>query len=182
MSNVYEPLRNDVIKTLHEVCIVESNDKARIAYTWNIGKVFGVLEKTLPQVVLNGKLPETLKDIVRFEFNKLKDDTMADKNWTAIRSTKSFTLTPDGIERRRQDLFGLKAITLDEQLKGAQILLDKVGMSLSKSSNEESTIRLNKRRNRLLKEIMFIKESQVSLANAIAEQKQSETKEQLVEA
>lgn len=174
MSNAYEPLRNDVIKLISDTCITETPDKSRTAFAWNIGKVFSNAEKQFGNLLLNGKLPETLKDMIRFEFNKLKDTTMSDKNWTAIRSTKSFVLRPDGIERRRQDLYGLKAISLQEQLTGARTLLDKVGKSLANSKNEETTLRMKKRQNRLLKEIMFIEDAMKNIASLTNPQTEQE--------
>ena len=166
-ENTYEKLRTDIQALLSKTCIKEAEDKSRVAYSWNIGKVFSEMEKNFPNILLNGKLPEGFKSIVRFEFNKLKDSVMTSEHWEARRSTISYALTSDGVEKRRQDLFGMKVITLEDQLNGARILLDKVGKSLAKSKSQEDTQRINKRKNRILKEIMFLTDA-INMRNSVA--------------
>ena len=158
MSNQYETLRETVTQVVKDTAIKIANDGTATAYNWSVGKVFAESEMKFAEYLLNGKLPPMLKDIIRFEFNKLKETVMSNENWQALRTRETYVLTPDSVEKRRTDTFGLKAISLEEQLLGATGLLDKVGKALAKSGNEETTIRLNKRQRRIVKEIDFIRQ------------------------
>lgn len=79
--------------------------------------------------------------MVRFEFNKLKNLIMTDANWEARRSVESYGYANDQIEKRRNDTYAFRQLTLDEQLIGAQVLLDKATKSISKAKDQESAER-----------------------------------------
>lgn len=162
-ENKYEALRSDIAKLVETTCCKVSDDNTRVAYSWNIGKVFSESETAFQAYLLNDKLPETLKTMIRFEFNKLKDGIMSSENWEAKRSSISWAIT-DQIEKRRTDTFALKAITLEEQLHGAQILLDKAALAVSKAKNQESAQKARKRQNKVLKEILFLRDTQAAIA------------------
>lgn len=149
--NKHEINRADISNKLREVCVTES--ATATAYNWSIGRAYSKIMQLFPALCLDGKLDSDAKSLVTFEFNKLKDAVMSQHNWKALRSREGYVLTPDSIEKRRVDTFGLKAISLEEQLKGGRMLLDATTKSLSNTNNQETADRLRRRQRKLLKEI-----------------------------
>lgn len=154
MANQYETFRETIIATIRETCIKQKDGSESVAYNWSIGRVFDACGKACG---IEGKLPSDLKAIISFEFNKVKDSTMSNDGWNALKTSSRYVYANDGIEKRRTDTYGNNALPLAEQLKGAQDLLSKAQTSLAKSGNEETTKKVNKRIKRLLGEIDFLK-------------------------
>ena len=156
MSNKFETFRDTIIETLKATCVKVSEDLSRTSYTWSMEHAFRACGEACKFEDVT-KLPGDLKDVIRFEFNKLKADIVDNKDWQHKRSTVSFALADGSIEQRRSDLFGNANISIAQQLHGARVLLDKVGKSIAKPvKNQETHNRLLKRQRNLVKEIDFL--------------------------
>lgn len=168
-SNKYESFRQDIIALCVEHCVRESDDKASISYTWNIAKVFSECGRLIG-LAPNAQLPDELKTIVRFEFNKLRDGVMLHDGWTHIKSREGFNLTLDGIVKRRAHTYQKDALTLEQQLFGARSLLNRLEKSMGRPDlTSEQLSAMRKRRNRILREIDGLVKAQELQAAAIAE-------------
>lgn len=157
MSNQYESFRDTVKGVIQNTCVKQSADKSAIAYNWSMDKVFTACGEACKFEAVT-RLPGDFKDIVRFEFNKFKDAVMSNDGWTHLRSRTTFAFTIDGVEQRRNDTYANAAISLPEQLHGAQALLNKCAASLVKADKgTKHHQQLTKRQSRLLREIDFLR-------------------------
>jgi hypothetical protein len=153
MANTFETFRATVVATIIQACIKQAEGSKSIAYNWSMGRVYDACAKACN---IEGKLPTELKNIVQFEFNKLKDRVMNDDGWTALRTSERYVYAGGTVEKRRTDTFGNNALPLTEQLAGARDILKKVDDSLKKEITTERRLALNKRLKRLLGEISFL--------------------------
>lgn len=177
----YETHRALLQVILSETCVKQSKDGGTLSYDWSTGKYFSAIEKKLPDLCgSNGRLPEGLKTIARFEFNKLKETVMSNPDWVHTRSSHTYALSIDGIEGRRRDMFANTNLPIAEQLRGAQILLERVNKQLDKlrADGDEEMIaarnRLSKRQARLLREVNFLRQTQQDIADAQKEAQQAD--------
>lgn len=152
MSNKFETARNTIVEVLKTTVIKVSDDQSRTCYTWSFDKICSAVAGTL-NIEDSRNLPDELKSIVRFEFNKFRDSVLSDSDYVLKGTTDSYALTIDGVESRRNVRYSNDKITLEKQLTGALVLLDKTGIAVSKAKNQESSERLVKRQRRLLREI-----------------------------
>lgn len=157
MSNKYETFRDTIKLAIVETVVKESDDKSRVSYTWSMDSVFTACGEKC-QIADTKNLPEELKHIIRFEFNKLKESITNGDGWTFKRSTVTPVLTIDNVEYRRTDTFTNSAVSLEMQLQGAVALLNRAGVSLSKAKTAESAEKLNRRIKRLHKEIAGLRD------------------------
>lgn len=171
MSNQYETLRADCVRIINEECVKHAEDKSYVAYTWAIGKVFSEIEK---QLLKGEKLPESLKQIVRFEFNKLKDKVTSADGFEHKRTRIAPAFSGGSILHRRNDTFEKTTLTLEEQLEGARVLADKAGKSVSSAKNAESKLRAEKRVKMLLKEINYLQDA-IKVRNEVCETARTES-------
>jgi hypothetical protein len=164
MSNPYEPLRNKIVAAIVETCIKQNG--AAVSYNWTMGRIFEACG-TICNV--QGKLPSDLKTIITFEVDKLKQKVMSGDGWRNIRTSERYVFTGGTVEKRRTNTDGNNALPLEEQLRGAQDIADKIGKSLAKSPSAEQTERLNKRLKAVMKEVAFLKEEIAAQERASAE-------------
>jgi hypothetical protein len=164
MSNPYEPLRNKIQQAIAETCVKQNG--AATSYNWTMGRIF---EACGTACNVQGKLPSDLKNIITFEVQKLKDKVMSGDGWRAIRTSERYVFTGGTVEKRRTNTDGNNALPLDEQLRGAQDIADKIGKSLAKSPSAEQTERLNKRLKAVMKEVAFLKEEIAAQERAATE-------------
>jgi hypothetical protein len=154
MANQFESFRESVINALREHC-VKSKDGI-VIFDWSMDKAFTACGEEC-KFENSSRLPSDFKDIVRFEFNKLKDAVMSKDGWTHEKTRTGYKFTIDGVEGTRSDVFTNKALPLDEQLKGARHLLDKCGKRLAAVAKDTKPyLALIKRQARLIREIDFL--------------------------
>lgn len=167
MANKYESLRETVKLTIRETCVREAKDKSGVSYTWSIAHVFNAVGEACKMD--SSVLPAELKDLVRFEFNKLRDSVLSGSQFTHKRSRFGYAFRDGSCEQTRNDYFINTSLPLSEQLAGMLILLDKNGVSLVKAKNAESKERLERRQRNMLKEITFLRNEIETQSKAIAE-------------
>lgn len=156
MANQYETFRATIVQALLANCVAKSKDGASIAYNWSMDKAFQATGEACKMENVH-RLPGDFKDIVRFEFNKLKDSVMSGGNWEHKRTRTGYAFTIDGIEATRSDSYRNSALPLSEQLDGARKLFSKVGNQLSTCPKDSKRyLALNKRAVRLTREIDFL--------------------------
>lgn len=165
MANQYETFRNTVIATIRTTCIKQQEGSKSVAYNWSMGRIYDACAKACN---IEGKLPTDLKNIVQFEFNKLKDLCMSGDGWTALRTSERYVYSNGTVEKRRTNTFGNNALSLAEQLDGARDIMSKVDASLKKDMSPERRVALNKRLKRILGEITFL-ENEIEAQKKLAE-------------
>lgn len=174
MSNKYEGLRNTIKGAISDTVVKVSEDKSRTSYTWSFDRVCSAVAVAC-QVVDARNLPSEMKEIVRFEFNKLKETILSNPDWILKGSSEGFAFTIDGIEARRTDRFSNDNISLENQLIGARVLLNKVGVAMAKASNAETTHKLNKRKQSIMR-LMMALETEIASQNQVLKEIADEAK------
>lgn len=154
MANKFESFRETVVATLREACVKVK--EGTVVYDWSMDKAFTATGEACKFENVS-RLPSDFKDIVRFEFNKLKEAVMSKDGWNHTRTRTGFKFTIDGVEATRTDSFVNSAIPLDEQLSGARHLLDKCAKRLAATAKDTKPyLALVKRQARLIREIDFL--------------------------
>ena len=165
MSNNYENLREQVKTAIKDGCVRKSKDGLSTSYDWSFAKACNSVAEVL--VLDNRILPDELRNIVRFEFNKLKESILSGSEWTHTRTRQGVALVNGSIVARRIDT-SEKSIPLKEQLEGAIVMLDKIGKQIGTASLEKK-VGLQKRERMLLKEILFLRATIAENAKLVAE-------------
>lgn len=169
--NKYETFRDTIAATIQKEVVSVSEDMSRTSYSWSIGKCFNECGLACKFEDTNN-LPDEFKSIVRFEFNKLKESVLSRDGFSLHRSAEGYLHTRDGIELQRVDAWRKSAIPLDEQLRGARMLLSKAEKSATNDkATAESRLAAKKRANRLLKEIDHLRAESERQAILVAEVK-----------
>lgn len=154
MSNQYEVMRNDIKAIVTEICVKVSKDGLNTSYNWSFASVCADVAKLahLPSAIL----PDDLKSIVRFEFNKLKESILTSDGWIDSTTRFGYALTQGEIQYRRSTVALFDNLPLERKLQGARILLDKAGKSLASAKTNEQSVNARKRIRSIEKELNFL--------------------------
>lgn len=153
-QNQYEALRNDIVATINELCVKVDKTGQRVQYNWSYQAVCDDIERA------NGfkskAMPDDLKTIVRFEFNKLKSKVQSQDGWTDKTTRISPVFQQGAIELRRTNIATFDNLPLVDKEKGCRYLLDVAGKSLAKANTAEKAMNARKRIRSLEKELDFL--------------------------
>lgn len=172
-TNVFGTFRQTIIKTIVDTVVKKSQDNLTTSYNWAIARVFNKCAENC-NITDKKNLPAEFKDIVRFEFNKLKELVLSDESvqWEHIRSRMGYVFTQDGVRERKMDTYENPAVPIEKQLEVAVRMFDKIEVQISKATAERA-VSLRKRRNRLHKEILFLRETISTQKTVLAEMSQA---------
>ncbi len=158
MANQYETFRDTIKASLCKNCVKTSQDASAIIYDWSMDKAFRTCGEAcqMPDVK---KLPDDFKSIVRFEFNKLKDEVLNNPKWTQTKSRETWVFNADGVGQNRTDTFKNTALALDEKITGAVIVLSKTEKMLAAADRGTKRFQqLRRKANALRGELDFLRE------------------------
>lgn len=125
-GNIYEPFR-DAIKATVYATVVKVRDTSK-SFNWSVGKVITACAEACNIPVVN--TPQDFKRIVKFEFNKLKDEVATNDSYELKRSREDFILN-DGTMMGRLTNVHHKFISLDIQLDEARKMYSRLGTKLT---------------------------------------------------
>ncbi len=145
-GNIYETFR-DAIKATVYATVVKVRDTS-ISFNWSLGRVISACAETCKLSIT--ETPADFKRIVKFEFDKLKQQTAENSSYELIRSREDFIMN-DGQMKGRLTNIHTKFIDLNTQLIEAKKMYSRLGIKMTDenlSAEKRSTIR--KRMNKIV--------------------------------
>src|SRR5438046_1907363 len=100
-ENIYEPFR-DSIRAVCYNTVVKVRDTST-SFTWSLGKVISACAEACQLSIKD--TPDDFKRIVKFEFNKLKEQVATNDSWTLDRSRRDFVLREGEIKGRLANIY-----------------------------------------------------------------------------
>jgi hypothetical protein len=158
MANKYEAMRENIRAALANNCVKVSEDASATSYNWSMNRAFTKAGEACQMDDVKN-LPEDFKTIVRFELDKLRDLVMNNPKWALLKSRESWVFNSDGVNQHRADTFKNTALSLQEQLQGATVMLVKTEALLAKADRGTKRFQqLRRKANAIRGEQQFIRE------------------------
>ena len=145
-GNIYETFR-DAIKATVYATVVKVRDTS-VSFNWSLGRVISACAEACKLSIT--ETPADFKRIVKFEFDKLKQQTAENSSYELIRSREDFIMN-DGQMKGRLTNIHTKFIDLNTQLIEAKKMYSRLGVKMTDenlSAEKRSAIR--KRMNKII--------------------------------